>query len=732
MPESRANAREGTGRRALVAEARFGVYPLERSPHDPPLPEKPMRPSSSFVASLLTLAISVALSPATALAAWQPGGTRVSPLPPQYDSYSLVAATADGAGGTILTWLHETNVTVADYLYERIETQRIDRDGNIAAGWPAAGRQLVGWNPMSFGPTFSAGVIGSFPDGAQGAFVVTLQQGIVGDFVNDVQVYHVSATGAVRALGASPFGLLNAQQAAVDADGTGGLVFASVGLGASSPPDPRPALPLVATRFDANGVSLWPEATLAPPGQAIESAGFAVAGDGTGGAFVAWVDNRNWVGGLQSRDVYVQRIRGDGTLDPAWPAGGVRTSGPLTEPTRPRLRVDGMGGVWVVWCEQGLVANTAAARVSHLAAEGSLVAGTPAEGRVLGEMNQFGDLFGAQGDGTGGLYLLRSTSGGRSTRQNVLHRLASDGQPQPGWPLDGLALDARPLGTYYSSGALAVDDAHGAFATYHVDPSPTGATAVVVRELDANGQPASGWPANGQALASSGIAYGFTAATRSDAGVIVAWNDARHADGGWGSTVYAQRVLTDGPVATTVSLLSAEVAADGVHLAWQVALDGATNLAVERGDLAGAWSEIARPAPGTDGRVTLTDAAAPAGTRVGYRLAWSAGGQRATSEPVWVEVPVAGALALAVGPNPANREGQVRFTLPHAGRAEVTVHDVTGRRVRRLASGTFAAGTHARTWDLRDDAGRSLGAGVYLVRIASDAGTITRKLALAP
>ena len=54
---------------------------------------------------------------------------------------------------------------------------------------------------------------------------------------------------------------------------------------------------------------------------------------------------------------------------------------------------------------------------------------------------------------------------------------------------------------------------------------------------------------------------------------------------------------------------------------------------------------------------------------------------------------------------------EIRFSLAASGTAHVTVYDVAGRKVRE--------GRHALPWDGRDDAGESIGSGVYFVRIKS-------------
>ncbi|HTR96970.1 MAG TPA: FlgD immunoglobulin-like domain containing protein [Candidatus Acidoferrales bacterium] len=83
-------------------------------------------------------------------------------------------------------------------------------------------------------------------------------------------------------------------------------------------------------------------------------------------------------------------------------------------------------------------------------------------------------------------------------------------------------------------------------------------------------------------------------------------------------------------------------------------------------------------------------------------------------------VPATGAtLALSPpSPNPASRSSVLAFSLPAAGEARLEVLDVAGRRVRTLASGARAAGPARVAWDLADDAGERVPAGLYWVRLA--------------
>jgi len=64
-------------------------------------------------------------------------------------------------------------------------------------------------------------------------------------------------------------------------------------------------------------------------------------------------------------------------------------------------------------------------------------------------------------------------------------------------------------------------------------------------------------------------------------------------------------------------------------------------------------------------------------------------------------------------PNPTRGEAMLVFTLPQAGAARLTLFDVSGARVRELASGGFAAGPHAVRWDGLDGTGRPVRPGLY-------------------
>jgi len=83
-------------------------------------------------------------------------------------------------------------------------------------------------------------------------------------------------------------------------------------------------------------------------------------------------------------------------------------------------------------------------------------------------------------------------------------------------------------------------------------------------------------------------------------------------------------------------------------------------------------------------------------------------------------------------PNPFARGSEIRFTLDRASRVDVSIHDASGREVRRLASGRMGSGPHTLTWDGRDGRGRIAAAGVYFVRIRSEEREAVAKLVRVP
>jgi flagellar hook capping protein FlgD len=96
------------------------------------------------------------------------------------------------------------------------------------------------------------------------------------------------------------------------------------------------------------------------------------------------------------------------------------------------------------------------------------------------------------------------------------------------------------------------------------------------------------------------------------------------------------------------------------------------------------------------------------------------------AKPIQVtRVPEAGVSAglRAAQPNPFASQTAVEFTLDRPVRADLTILDVEGRRVRTLVSGQLEGpGGRSVTWDGRRDDGRAAPAGLYWVVLRWDGG----------
>ena len=81
-------------------------------------------------------------------------------------------------------------------------------------------------------------------------------------------------------------------------------------------------------------------------------------------------------------------------------------------------------------------------------------------------------------------------------------------------------------------------------------------------------------------------------------------------------------------------------------------------------------------------------------------------------------------------PNPFNSETVLSYFLHAPGPARLEVFALTGQRVAVLRQGPQPVGYHRLRWNGRDDAGHSVASGMYLYRLETDEGTLTRKLML--
>lgn len=83
-----------------------------------------------------------------------------------------------------------------------------------------------------------------------------------------------------------------------------------------------------------------------------------------------------------------------------------------------------------------------------------------------------------------------------------------------------------------------------------------------------------------------------------------------------------------------------------------------------------------------------------------------------------------------VAPNPFNPRTTVAFEVAASGPVQLELFNARGERVRRLVDQVLDAGVHAAEWDGRDDAGRPVSSGTYLVQLRAGSTVSVRKAML--
>lgn len=80
------------------------------------------------------------------------------------------------------------------------------------------------------------------------------------------------------------------------------------------------------------------------------------------------------------------------------------------------------------------------------------------------------------------------------------------------------------------------------------------------------------------------------------------------------------------------------------------------------------------------------------------------------------------------GPNVIRRPLTLHLTLPMDMPVMLDIFDADGRHVRNLARGSWPAGEHVLTWDLRNNRGESIRPGLYFGQLSADGQSFTTKL----
>ena len=88
------------------------------------------------------------------------------------------------------------------------------------------------------------------------------------------------------------------------------------------------------------------------------------------------------------------------------------------------------------------------------------------------------------------------------------------------------------------------------------------------------------------------------------------------------------------------------------------------------------------------------------------------------------------AMIFANYPNPFNPSTTIAFSIPKDANTKLCIYNIKGQKVKDIVTGDLLKGSHKAVWDGRDNRNRSVGSGVYLIRLESGGKTSVRKVTL--
>jgi hypothetical protein len=545
-----------------------------------------------------------------------------------------------------------------------------------------------------------------------------------------------------RAISTAP----NAQEHPVVAsDGAGGAIVVWQDLR-------NPKINVFAQHVVASGEldPRWPvdgRALLGDPAALATAAGGqtapAVVPDGAGGAIVAWQDNRD---PLTAIDIYSQHVLASGVLDPKWPANGLPVTTARGLQQTFTMVSDGLGGAILAWQDGRSAPGASHIFAQHVLHDGFLDTRSPADGIPVCIARGAQEFPVAVADGIGGAILAwQDTRDSTVTGFDVYaHHVTSEGVADAAWPVNGRAV-CTVTGDQGRAG-ITSDGLHGALIAWS-DARIVGTAHIFAHHVLASGSLDPVWPVGGRGIAGTNVLESRPIAVPDGVGgAIVCWQ---------GFTVrlnvFAQHVKSTGVVdpvwpaggkALSTSKQTqdfAEIVTDGsggAVIAWQDGIQIVTRHVLASSAFDPADSDTGRvlaDLPSQRGDPTLV---ATGGS--GAIVAWT--DTRNADTDIYA-IQILNVVATSVGdgtgagfalahpgPNPARISVGLRFTTPREAAVRLSIFDPQGRLVRVLESGARPAGQHATSWDLRDQSGRPVGAGLYFAKLEVGGRSLVEKV----
>ena len=313
-------------------------------------------------------------------------------------------------------------------------------------------------------------------------------------------------------------------------DGSGGAIIAWLDQRNSG----TTGTDIYAQRINSSGSVQWTTNGLVVCDATGNQTTVLIVSDGSGGAILAWIDSRDY--GTSGYDIYAQRINSSGT--PQWTANGVAVCTNSANQQTPKMVSDGNGGVIIVWeDDRGSDTDIYAQKLNS--------SGTPqwtSDGVAVCTATDNQNKPDLTTDGSGGAIFAwqDSRNGGTTGLDIYTQRITSAGSVN--WTANGVLICNETLNQQNT--VVVSDENNGAIIIWN-DPRDNATNGFDIYAQRVNSSGTAQWTAGGVALCSTTGNQQFASATSTgDGGAIVAWDDYRN--GSSNVDIYAQRVDASG------------------------------------------------------------------------------------------------------------------------------------------------------------------------------------------
>lgn len=294
--------------------------------------------------------------------------------------------------------------------------------------------------------------------------------------------------------------------------------------------DARPAangLDIYAQRLGAEGAPLWAANGIPVSAADNDQTEPQAISDGSGGALVAWNDQRSGAAAI-----YAQRV--DSTGAALWAAGGLSVVTGSADYLLSALLSDGSGGAFVIWeahvGQERLDTNLFAQRLSPA---GALLWTTPAT-ITLAAGEQYDPT--AAPDGSGGFIVAWADLRNPADQNLYAQRISASGAAL--WAADGVAVSSDPA--FQRLGYLTSDGQGGAFVAWADFRASASMADAYLMRLTASG--ARAWVNDLPVAAAADLAEEPSDLVADDSGGAILMVAAADASGAAGADLLAQRV----------------------------------------------------------------------------------------------------------------------------------------------------------------------------------------------